>query len=66
VGERVRVRESERETWEVLRDESLHSYSIAANAKYKKALASNAPTFVMTRAKSRKAKRAAVGVADMV
>jgi hypothetical protein len=36
-------------TWEVLRDESLHSYVISANPRYKYALNSAAPTLTMSK-----------------
>ena len=38
-------------TWEVLRDEALHSYVISANPKYKYALSNLAPAFTMSRGK---------------
>lgn len=38
-------------TWEVLRDESLHSYVLTNNPVYKKALSGRAPTMVMSRGK---------------
>ncbi len=38
-------------TWEVLRDESLHSYVLTSNPVYKKALSGRAPTMVMSRGK---------------
>ena len=52
-------------TWEVLRDESLHSYVISNNPKYKKALSAYAPTLVMSKGRkvptSSKARRRVSG-----
>lgn len=44
------VKGARKRTWEVLRDEALHSYVISANPRYKNALSESAPALTMSRA----------------